>query len=60
MKLFYYTIHIYCEDCVGIVQADNLIQAKQILRSTYSDWDDAETEIEEVKFDRGVCEIYYG
>lgn len=60
MKLFYYTMYIYGEHCAGIVQANNLIHAKQILRIIYSDWDKAETEIKEVEYDRGVCEIYYG
>ena len=62
MKLFSYTMSFPCSEYVaGVVQANNIINAKQILRMTYSDWDDAETEIKEVEFDsKGLCEIYYG
>lgn len=61
MKLFKYTMRIYSEDTVGVVQANNIIHAKQILSMIYSDWNEADTKVSEVEFDsRGLCEIFYG
>lgn len=50
----------YGERVVGIIRANSLREAKEIFRRNYPDWRDWETEVKEVKFERDICELYYG
>lgn len=62
MKFYRYYGYIYGEHVAGLVIAKNKIEAKQLLKQTYSDYNSwSDKTIEEEKFnENGVCEIYYG
>ena len=59
--VFRYCGYINCERIVGIVNANTLQEAKEILRNTYDDYDRwLNKKVEKVVFHNNVCEIYYG
>ena len=60
MKFYRFYMSGFSEHVVGIIQANSVKEAKEIFRRTYPDWRDWETEVKEVKFENGICELYYG
>ena len=61
MKFYRYFGRIYGETVAGLVQANNIPEARQILREYYDDYNEwNERTIKPVKFDDNVCEVYYG
>ena len=60
MRFFRFYMGNSFERVVGIIQARNVTEAKKLFRETYPDWRDWDTEVKEVKFENGICELYYG
>lgn len=61
MELFRYYGYIYDEKIVGIIKANTLEEAEEILKNVYDDYDMwLDKTIEKVVFHNNVCEVYYG
>ena len=63
MTLYQYAgLDRWCDTVSGIVEADDIDQARFLLEKTYDDYSSWEhSRLEEVTFDEnGVCEVYYG
>ena len=61
MELFRYYGYMYGERIVGIVKANTLQEAKEILKNTYDDYDMwSNKTVEKSVFHNNVCEVYYG
>ena len=61
MELFQYSGYIYNERVVGIVRANNIKEAEQILETVYDDYSSwATIRLTKVEFENNICEIYYG
>lgn len=61
MELFRYYGYMYGERIVGIVKANTLQEAKEILKNTYDDYDMwSNKTVEKAVFHNNVCEVYYG
>lgn len=61
MELFRYYGYMYGERIVGIVKANTLQEAKEILKTTYDDYDMwSNKTVEKAVFHNNVFEVYYG
>ena len=61
MGLFQYSGYIYNEHVAGIIRANNITEAEQILEATYDDYSSwATMRLTKVEFKNNICEIYYG
>lgn len=61
MELFRYYGYMYGEHIAGIVKANTLQEAKEILKNTYHDYDMwSDKIVEKVVFGNNVYEVYYG
>lgn len=60
MKQFGYYLRTSFETTVGIVVANNEIEAREILARHYPNDDATKWKIEEVRLRDSVCELYYG
>lgn len=61
MKYFRYFFRQYGETTIGIVNANNEMEAKLFLKRTYSCIDINEIDLTEVKIPQnGTLELYYG
>lgn len=61
MELFGYHGYMYGERIVGVVKANTLQEAEEILKNTYNNyymWQNKT--IEKIEFNNNVCEVFYG
>lgn len=61
MELFRYYGYMYGERIVGLVKANTLQEAEEILKNTYYDYDMwMNKTVKKAVFRNNVCEVYYG
>lgn len=61
MELFRYYGYMYGEHIVGVVKANTLQEAKEILKNIYNDYDMwMNKTVEKAVFHNNVFEVYYG
>lgn len=59
-KFFRYYLYLYSERTIGIINADSVEEAKDILKTRYTEIATEKFKVQEVAFDRGMIELYYG